>query len=183
MALLSTIAAQLTNFGIQTSIYVFPDSAWPGVVSQSSTKYAMMARYSVPGFGIILPSLFPANGYFEGYPINITHWNGVVRLPVDIELPNGTVIPANTTVNLFGGSSIGGMCIQAAAGSLENVIKCLSLFSWFNNIDPWVILLITPHTMVWYNDQYLQFPPSSSWVWAETPALEIGGPFLVVYRY
>jgi peptide/nickel transport system substrate-binding protein len=177
MAVLSTIASQLTNFGISTSIYIFPEGTWPKVVSTDADKYALLFRYMTPGFSIIVPSLFPVNGYFTGYPINITHWNGVVTLPISITLPNGTVIPAGTQVRLFGGGSILGICSSSAPGNYTAQIQCIAIYAWLANNFPWFIHLYTPYAMVWYNDQYFQFPPSNSWVWSETPSLEIAGPF------
>ncbi len=177
MAVLSTIANQLTNFGIQTSIQIFPEATWPKVVSTDRDKYAMLFRYMTPGFSLVVPGLFPINGYFEGYPINITHWNGVVTLPVPVRLPNGTVIPAGTQVMLFGGNSILGQCTSGAMGNFTAVSQCIAIFAWLANNFPWFIHLYTPSAMIWYNDKYLEFPPSNSWVWSETPSLEIGGPF------
>ncbi|KUO86504.1 MAG: hypothetical protein AT709_06715 [Caldivirga sp. MG_3] len=129
-----------------------------------ATQYALAYRYGPPGFSIIIPDLFPVNGYFEGYPINVTHWWG------EVTLPNGTI------AWLWGpNSQTHGICPPQQV-TVQQMKDCVFMWAWEANHNPWFISLDTPYEEAWYNTKYLQFPPSNSWVWAESPALELAGP-------
>lgn len=164
MAEINTVANQWTSFGIPTTVLIEPATEFPQIFSTMATQYALAYRYGPPGFSIIIPDLFPVNGYFEGYPINITHWWG------EVTLPNGTV------AWLWGpNSQTHGICPTQLV-TLQQIKDCVFMWAWEANHNPWFISLDTPYDEVWYNTKYLEFPPSNSWVWDQSPALEIGGP-------
>jgi peptide/nickel transport system substrate-binding protein len=164
MAMLTTVENQWNAFGIPTTITIEPSTEFPQIYSTMATQYALAYRYGPPGFSIIIPDLFPVNGYFEGYPINVTHWWG------EVTLPNGTI------AWLWGpNSQTHGICPPQQV-TVQQIKDCVFMWAWEANHNPWFISLDMPYEEVWYNTKYLQFPPSNSWVWAESPSLEIAGP-------
>lgn len=164
MAMITSVANQWNAFGIPTTINIEPASEFPQIYRSEPTSYALAYRYGPPGFSIIIPDLFPVNGYFEGYPINITHWWG------EVTLPNGTV------AWLWGpNAQTHGICPPQQI-TIQQIKDCVFMWAWEANHNPWFISLDTPYEEVWYNTKYLQFPPPSSWVWSESPSLELTGP-------
>jgi len=159
IAMLSNIETQLDSFGISTSINILPSSEFPAAWTLQKNNYALGYNYGPPGFSIIIPDLFPVNGYFEGNPINVTHWNGLVTLP------NGTARYLFSQPN-----------ICPTAVTVPQILDCVFTWGWEANHNPWFISIDTPYIEIWYNTKYFSFPPSTSWVWDESPGIEIGGP-------
>ncbi|MFP3239479.1 MAG: ABC transporter substrate-binding protein [Caldivirga sp.] len=155
LALASSIANALTSFGITTTVVTYPSSEFRTVVQEG--KYDLMFLYygDAPEPG--LPSFFPEGpipaAYFQGYPLNVTHWNMVVTLP------NGTQISP----------------LQACYKYLlspARTFSCYAISMWaWNHYVPFI--QIDRSTSVFFlNTQYINWPINDTSIWTQIPTIE-----------
>jgi peptide/nickel transport system substrate-binding protein len=155
LTLANEIANALTSFGITTTVVTYPSSEFSTVVQEG--KYDLIFLYygDAPEPG--LPSFFPEGpipaAYFQGYPLNATHWNMVVTLP------NGTQVSP----------------LQACYEYLlspARTFSCYAISMWaWNHYVPFI--QIDRNTQVFFlNTQYINWPLNDTSIWTQLPIIQ-----------
>jgi len=152
-AILQAIQSELANFGITTSLTIFPNinavhNAW-----QTGQGYDLfwldawggsVSIYGTFDWGLPL-------SYFGGYPWNVSQWN------LNITLPNGTVVDLH---HLF--------LETRSPASLQQMIQANQEISYYMNqyMAP-SISLVEQGIEVIINTQQVSVPSNDSWVWTQ----------------
>jgi len=152
-AILQAIQSELANFGITTSLTIFPNfnavhNAW-----QTGQGYDLfwldawggsVSIYGTFDWGLPL-------SYFGGYPWNVSQWN------LNITLPNGTVVDLH---HLFRETR--------SPASLQQMIQANQEISYYMNqyMAP-SISLVEQGIEVIINTQQVSVPSNDSWVWTQ----------------
>ncbi|KUO86391.1 MAG: hypothetical protein AT709_02375, partial [Caldivirga sp. MG_3] len=155
LALVNAIANALTSFGITTTVVTYPSAEFRTVVQEGKYDLILLYYDGAPEPG--LPSFFPEGpipaAYFQGYPLNATHWNMVITLP------NGTQISP----------------LQACYKYLlspASTFRCYAISMWaWNHYVPFI--QIDRNTQVFFlNTQYINWPLNDTSIWTQLPIIQ-----------